>query len=93
MLARTLQIFGPIHQTKVKLLGLIPSVAAKYPLASVKAVGEMYKADQPTCSLQSISDGRANFHFPPKMLPTDQTLCKKHCKHVMKTISPTFSYY
>jgi len=40
--------FGPIQQTKVKLLGLIPSVAATYPPSSVTEVGELYKADLPS---------------------------------------------
>ena len=45
--------FGPIQQTKVKLLGLIPSVAATYPPASVTEVGELYKADLPSPHLLS----------------------------------------
>ena len=30
--------FGPVHQTKIKLLGLIPSVAATYPSASINTL-------------------------------------------------------
>jgi len=45
--------FGPIQQTKVKLLGLIPSVAATYPPASINEVGELYKADLPSPHLLS----------------------------------------
>ena len=45
--------FGPIQQTKVKLLGLIPSVAATYPPASDTEVGELYKADLPSPHLLS----------------------------------------
>ena len=50
--------FGPIHQTKVKLLGLIPSVAASYPHASIVEVGEMYKADLPSYHMLSTEFGR-----------------------------------
>ena len=44
---------GPIQQKKVKLLGLIPFVAATYPSASVTEVGELYKADLPSPHLLS----------------------------------------
>ena len=40
--------FTPIHQTKVKHLGFIPSLAASYPLVSIKEVGDLYKADLPS---------------------------------------------
>ena len=39
---------GPIHQTKVKLFGLILSIVATYPFASTKDVGELYKTDLPS---------------------------------------------
>jgi len=44
---------GPIQQMKVKILGLIPSVAATYPPASINEVGELYKADLPSPHLLS----------------------------------------
>ena len=47
------QRFGPVQQTKVKLLGLIPSIAATYSPASVTEVGELYKADLPSPHLLS----------------------------------------
>ena len=37
--------FGPIHKTKIKLLGLIPAVDATCYFASIKDVGELYKTD------------------------------------------------
>ena len=49
--------FGPIQHTKVKLIGLIPSITATYPPASVTEVGELYKADLPSPQLLS-----AEFH-------------------------------
>ena len=45
--------FGPIQQTKVKLLGLIPSITTTYSHASVTEVGELYKADLPSPHLLS----------------------------------------
>ena len=48
-----IQWFGPIQQTKVKLLGLIPSIAATYSPASVTEVGELYNADLPSPHLLS----------------------------------------
>lgn len=45
--------FGPIQQMNVKLLGLIPSVTATYPPASVTEVGELYKVDLPSPHLLS----------------------------------------
>ena len=50
--------FGPIHQMMVKLLGLISSVAASYPLASIKEVGDMYEADLPSPHLLSTEFSR-----------------------------------
>ena len=50
--------FGPIHQTKVKLLGLIPSVAATYPIASISEVGDLYSADLPSPHLLTIEFSR-----------------------------------
>ncbi len=55
--------FGTIHQTKVKLLGLIPSIAANYPLASVQEVGEMYKTDLPSPQLLSTEFSRWKSKF------------------------------
>ena len=40
--------FRPVHQTKVKLLGLVPSAAATYSVASVAEVGALYSADLPS---------------------------------------------
>ncbi len=40
--------FGPIHQTKVKLLGLVPDLATSYPYASVKELGDLYRDDLPS---------------------------------------------
>ena len=45
--------FGQIQQTKVKLLGLVLSVAATYPPASVTEIGELYKDDLPSPHLLS----------------------------------------
>ncbi len=76
--------FGPIHQTKVKLLGLIPSVAANYPLVSVKAVGEMYKADLPSAHL--LSTGK----FALPSLEEEQIFLQKCCqqtRHSAKSIA------
>ena len=50
--------FGPSHQTKIKLLGHIPSIAASYPLASVTEVGKMYKADLPSPHMLSTEFSR-----------------------------------
>uniref|UniRef100_A0A1X7V4Q2 Uncharacterized protein n=1 Tax=Amphimedon queenslandica TaxID=400682 RepID=A0A1X7V4Q2_AMPQE len=43
--------FGSTKQTKVKLLGLIPSIAATYPDASIKKVGESHKFCLPSPQL------------------------------------------
>ena len=50
--------FGPIHQTKVKLLGLVPSVTATYPVASIAEVGALYSADLPSPHLLSTEFSR-----------------------------------
>lgn len=44
----TTRFIGSNQQTKVKLLGLIPSIATTYPNTSVTDVGELYKADLPS---------------------------------------------
>ena len=54
--------FRPIHQNKVKLLGLIPSLAASYPLASIKKVGDLYKADLPSPHLLSTMEEQIFLH-------------------------------
>ena len=64
--------FGPVQQTKVKLLGLVPSIAATYPLASVTKVGEQYKADLPSPQLLSTKFRRWKSKFllkPPHNRP------------------------
>ena len=50
--------FGPVHQTKVKLLGLIPSVTATYSVASIAEVGALYSADLPSPHLLSTEFSR-----------------------------------
>ena len=50
--------FGPIHKTKIKLLGLILSVAASFPLAAIKEVGDLYKADLPSPHMLSTEFSR-----------------------------------
>ena len=50
--------FGPIHQTNVKLFGLIPSVAATYPIASISEVGGLYSADLPSPHLLTTEFSR-----------------------------------
>ena len=55
--------FGPIHQTMVKLLGLVPSVAACYSLDSVNEVGAMYKADLPSPHMLSTEFRRWKSKF------------------------------
>ena len=50
--------FGPIHQNKVKLLGLIPSVASTYPIASISEVGDLYSADLPSPHLLTTEFSR-----------------------------------
>ena len=50
--------FGPIHQTKVKVLGLVPTIAPTYSLASIKDVSELYKADLPSPQLLSTEFNR-----------------------------------
>ena len=49
---------GPIHQTKVKVLGLVPTIAPTYSLASIKDVSELYKADLPSPQLLSTEFNR-----------------------------------
>ena len=49
--------FGPIHQTKVKLLGLMPSITATYPIASISEVGALYSADLPSSHLLTTEFG------------------------------------
>ncbi|ORU94881.1 MAG: hypothetical protein A6F71_09870 [Cycloclasticus sp. symbiont of Poecilosclerida sp. M] len=55
--------FGPIHQTKIKLLGLIPSLAEKCSSESVKQVGELYKDDLPSPHLLSTEFSRWKMKF------------------------------
>ncbi len=55
--------FGPTQQTKVKLLGLIPSIAATYPSASIAEVGELYKADLSSPQMLSIEFRRWKSKF------------------------------
>ena len=50
--------FGPVHQTKVKLLGLVPSAAATYSVASIAEVGALYIADLPSPHLLSTEFSR-----------------------------------
>lgn len=50
--------FGPIHQTKVKLLGLIPFITSTYPTASIAEVGALYSADLPSSQLLSTEFSR-----------------------------------
>ena len=40
--------FGGIHHQKVKLLGLIPSIAVSYKCASIEEVGQLYTTDLPS---------------------------------------------
>ena len=64
--------FGPIHQTKVKLLGLIPyhllQLALLLPLSKKLVICTKQTCHHLTCSQQSLADGRAD--FPPHLLPT-----------------------
>ena len=62
--------FGAVHQTKVKLLGLIPSIAATCPLASVTEVGELYKADLPSPHMLSTEFRRWKNKF--SLIPADK---------------------
>ena len=55
--------FGPVHQTKIKLLGLIPSTAVAYDAASIKDVGELYKSDLPSPQLLSTEFKRWKMRF------------------------------
>ncbi len=61
--------FGPIHQTKIKLLGLIPSTAVSYAASSIKDVGELYKSDLPSPQLLTTEFNRWKMKFT-SMLPT-----------------------
>ena len=64
--------FGPIHQTKIKLLGLIPSVATTSSFSSVEGVGELYKTDLPSPQLLSTGFSRWKAKFtsiPPDKRP------------------------
>lgn len=62
--------FGPIQQTKVKLLGLISSIAATYSPASVTEVGELYKADLPSPQLLSTAFRRWKAKYSSAPLDT-----------------------
>lgn len=73
--------FGPLQQTKEKLLGLIPAVAAP---ASVAEVGELYKADLPSPQLLSTEFRRwktkyssAPLHNRPNTLEGALQSCDK----------------
>ena len=68
-----LQRFGEIHQKKIKLLGLIPSIAVTYPAASIEDVGELYRGDLPVLSLLSTEFQRWKGKFaalPAEERPT-----------------------
>lgn len=45
--------FGEVHRTKIKLLGLIPSIVVDYDAASIDTVGELYRADLPSPEMLS----------------------------------------
>ncbi len=62
--------FGSIHQTKIKLLGLIPSIAVSYSLASIKDVGDLYKSDLPSPQLLSVEYNRWKLKF--NSMPPDE---------------------
>ena len=64
------QRFGPVQQTKIKLLGLIPSIAATYPLASITEVGDLYKSDLPSSHMLSTEFRRWKIKY--SSMPSDQ---------------------
>ena len=84
--------FGPVHQTKIKLLGLIPSVAATYPSASIKEVGELYKADLPSPQLLSTEFNRWKINAHQCNLTRGPVLLKQHYSAVMEMTFLTFAY-
>ena len=50
--------FGSIHQTKIKLLSLVPSTAVNCTASSIKEVGDLYKSDLPSPHLLSTEFSR-----------------------------------
>ena len=55
--------FGSIHQTKIKLLGLIPSTAVSYAASSIRDVGELYRSDLPSPQLLPTEFNRWKMKF------------------------------
>ena len=50
--------FGSIHQTKIKLLCLVPSTAVNCTASSIRNVGDLYKSDLPSPQLLSTEFNR-----------------------------------
>ena len=64
--------FGSVHQTKIKLLCLIPSDSVSCTPSSIKDVGELYKSDLPSPQLLSTEMNRWKIKWnalPPKDRP------------------------
>lgn len=80
--------FSSVHQQKVKLLGLIPSIAVTYDRASVEEVGQLYETDLPFPQVLG-AEYRFGRHFG-KEWPTKTALihCKMLCINVTWILSP-----
>ena len=87
------QRFGPVQQTKIKLLGLIPSIAATYPLASITEVGDLYKSDLPSSHM--LSTEFRTWKSKYSSMPSDQRpdTLGGDCCPVKQKIIPTFLCY
>ena len=73
-------IFGPIHQIKIKLLGLIPSVATS--VDSTEVVRDLYKRDLPSSALLSTEFRRWKTKLapvPPNKRPNTFVEALKAC--------------
>jgi hypothetical protein len=83
--------FGPIHQTKVKLLGLIPSVVATYPVASIAEIGALYGADLPFPHFQQSSVVGIG-HVHQHLWTRGQISLKKSSYSMTEVTTPTYLY-
>ena len=74
--------FGPVHQTKIKLLALTPSIAATSSHASIEDVSELYKTYLPSHHLLSTEFNRWKIKcssLPPDKRPDTLQTALQFC--------------
>lgn len=74
--------FGSVHQTKIKLLCLLPSTSLSCTSSSIKGVGELYKSDLPSLQLLSTEFNRWKVKWnavPPRDRPDSLQAALQKC--------------